>query len=282
MDYLEADDLIMMLTRPMGSSHSFALSIDDIIVSTDLDFVQLVRSSGKIPPHDVRMYSPIKDTMYFEDKKGGNIYAGINRIAKSTIEYQLRKILCGDSSDNLPGVPGIGDVSANKVLEYFYDSAKVPNDLYIVVNKLVMLAQKPSGRKNKSLDRSLGLIVENAASLKAQTLVSVLDLSTLESLVDFYNAETVSLGGKPLPRSIDRMYETLGLKVGASYYVQPSWIDKNDFAQIGVGHPVYRFFAMRDFQFITKQAYRMEAFSMYRLLHEKARQAYNVLTRGDI
>jgi len=42
------------------------------------------------------------------------------------------KALVGDTSDNLPGVPGIGDVSATAVLEKHGNLDEVYEDLYAI------------------------------------------------------------------------------------------------------------------------------------------------------
>ncbi|RYZ54438.1 MAG: DNA polymerase I, partial [Proteobacteria bacterium] len=100
---LEADDLIGSLV------HQFAS--DDLhcyIVSGDKDFMQLVNDN-------VSLYSP---------KKGGELFicekAGVFEKFGCTPEQVIDILaLIGDSSDNVPGVPGIGDKGAAKLIQEF-------------------------------------------------------------------------------------------------------------------------------------------------------------------
>lgn len=88
-DY-EADDVIAHLAM----KHH----VDDrvTIVSTDTDFIQLLSRDDR----RVTLYSPIKDIF----------------VEAPPYDYVRWKALRGDGADNIPGVPGIGDKRAAKLV----------------------------------------------------------------------------------------------------------------------------------------------------------------------
>ncbi len=98
----EADDLI-------GTLAIQAEKLEVIIVTGDRDIMQLINGNVKVfmpkkTLSDVGMYG----TEEFVAKYGF--------MPKQLIEY---KALAGDASDNIPGVAGIGDVSATKLIHQF-------------------------------------------------------------------------------------------------------------------------------------------------------------------
>jgi DNA polymerase I len=106
MDGYEADDIIGTLSRRAAST-----GIDTLIVTGDNDMLQLVSPS-------IRVMAPRRgfvDTVTY-DENGVQEKYGIKT-------YQLisYKALIGDVSDNIPGVKGIGDKTAVKLLLQFGD-----------------------------------------------------------------------------------------------------------------------------------------------------------------
>lgn len=84
----EADDTIANLIRRSTTA------VEWTVVSSDTDFIQLLQE------HDnVRLYNPVKKEF----------------ITPPEYDYVTWKALRGDSSDNIPGVPGIGDKTAEKI-----------------------------------------------------------------------------------------------------------------------------------------------------------------------
>jgi DNA polymerase I len=119
----EADDLIA----------AYVLQADPVparIASTDRDFLQLVDER-------VSVYSPVKkvviddasfDELVLPKAKDGTIY----RFPRE--RFVDFRALCGDSSDDLPGVDGIGEVTAARLL------AHAPLDDYLANPALVSTA----------------------------------------------------------------------------------------------------------------------------------------------
>ena len=106
MDGFEADDIIGTLSR-QAVSHS----IDALIVTGDNDMLQVV-SPG------IRVMSPRKgfaDTVIYDEP------AVQEKCGIKPVQLMSYKALVGDTSDNIPGVKGIGDKTAVKLLQQFGD-----------------------------------------------------------------------------------------------------------------------------------------------------------------
>ena len=87
---LEADDIIAFLSKRASGSQVKKVTI----VSSDKDFLQLVDET-------VEVYAPIKKKTFTKS----NV---IDEIKVLPENYNIVKALLGDSSDNLPGVKGLG------------------------------------------------------------------------------------------------------------------------------------------------------------------------------
>jgi len=98
----EADDLIATLTE-RGRKDGRPI----VIVATDKDLLQLVGEG-------VVVYNPVHDELLDDD--------GVERVF-GVKPSQVRDVLalCGDASDNIPGVPGIGEKGAKDLIRQFGD-----------------------------------------------------------------------------------------------------------------------------------------------------------------
>lgn len=98
----EADDIIASYVKKFIN-----LKVDVIIFSTDKDLLQLVDNKKSI-----FVFDPIKEVIYsnIQVKNKMGVYP-----------YQMLDYLSivGDSSDNIPGIPGIGEKTAIKLLNEF-------------------------------------------------------------------------------------------------------------------------------------------------------------------
>ena len=88
-DY-ECDDVIMNLATIRHSKDAC------VIVSSDTDFIQVLQNDCNI-----RLYNPIRKKF----------------IEAPEFDYVSWKALRGDSADNIPGFPGIGDKTADKLMK---------------------------------------------------------------------------------------------------------------------------------------------------------------------
>jgi DNA polymerase-1 len=85
----EADDLIFNVIRNASEAVEFT------VVSTDTDFIQLLQ---KFP--NVKLYNPVTKAF----------------VEAPEYDYVHWKALRGDGSDNVPGIPGVGDKTAEEVM----------------------------------------------------------------------------------------------------------------------------------------------------------------------
>lgn len=97
----EADDIIGTLSKKAG--------IDNVIVTGDLDALQLVDQDTKV----YTMRRGVQDTVVYDSKKVKQRY---DLKPEQLIDY---KGLRGDASDNIPGVPGVGEKTAVILLKEF-------------------------------------------------------------------------------------------------------------------------------------------------------------------
>jgi len=96
----EADDVI-------GAIAARASSMNDVvIVSSDKDMLQLVNER-------VHMYNPVKENIWY-DPAMAEQYMGVK---PAQVADMLA--LMGDSVDNIPGAPGIGDKGARDLIQRF-------------------------------------------------------------------------------------------------------------------------------------------------------------------
>ncbi|EAT14570.1 DNA polymerase I [Desulfuromonas acetoxidans] len=155
MNGFEADDIIATLARQKS-----AAGMDVTVVTGDKDLMQVV--SDKVC---------LLDTM--KDKQSGlaEVAERFGGTPDKVIEVQA---LAGDSSDNVPGVPGIGEKTAKALIEEFGD-----------VENLLAHVDQVKGKKRQENLREFA----DQARLSRQlvTLVDDMDLSGLPA--DFARCE---------------------------------------------------------------------------------------------
>lgn len=101
MQGLEADDLILGVVK-----YLYHTEIENLIVSTDKDFVQMVQWPT------TRVLNPTTDKVYQRDDRRKSVMYGADEIAPCGVSYLARRMLIGDASDSIPGVRGIGEKRA--------------------------------------------------------------------------------------------------------------------------------------------------------------------------
>lgn len=147
----EADDLIGTLAAQAAHQKD----LDVVILSGDQDLIQLVTPQ-------VTMFAPAigfqKATMYTPEKV-------MEKYSFEPIRMIDYKGLRGDSSDNIPGVPGIGEVTAKQLLAEF----KTLDGLYAAVDagktdgvKPAVLKKLQEGRDSAYMSFKLATIATDA------------------------------------------------------------------------------------------------------------------------
>ncbi|RZA13913.1 MAG: DNA polymerase I, partial [Proteobacteria bacterium] len=128
---LEADDLIGSLVHQFASP-----DLHCYIVSGDKDFMQLVCDN-------VSLYQPKKGGEVALIENGG-VFEKFGCSPKQVIDILA---LIGDSSDNVPGVPGIGDKGAAKLIAEFGSL----DNIYLNLDKISNARQRKGLEENKEL-----------------------------------------------------------------------------------------------------------------------------------
>ncbi|MCF6092968.1 DNA polymerase I [Microaerobacter geothermalis] len=138
----EADDIIGTLTKESEED-----GIDTYVVTGDKDMLQLV--SSKV--HVLLTKKGITEVEAYDENQIKEKY-GLT--PKQIIDL---KGLMGDSSDNIPGVPGVGEKTALKLLQQFGTVEEVIEHIGEVSGK--KLQEKLEGNKDKALlSKSLATI----------------------------------------------------------------------------------------------------------------------------
>lgn len=104
-DGYEADDIIGTLAREVDDSSDWEM----YIISSDLDMLQVV-------DENVKMYRLLKG---FSELEEIDVPAIEKKYGIEKRQFLDLKALKGDASDNIPGVPGIGEKGAVKLLNEF-------------------------------------------------------------------------------------------------------------------------------------------------------------------
>lgn len=142
----EADDCIATLTENAEKAGLFTK-----IYSGDLDMLQLVSPNTRV----VTTRRGISDLVVYDHEMVRKRY-GIN--PPQLVDY---KALAGDSSDHIPGIPGIGEASASKLLNQFdriETMYEKPDDIpsrwkkQIIENKEQAFLSKKLASLDKDLD----------------------------------------------------------------------------------------------------------------------------------
>ena len=157
---LEADDLLGTISR-RGEGRGMEVSV----ISGDRDLLQLATEHVKIRIPKTKQGRTEVEDYYSEDVK--------NRYQVTPLEFIDLKALMGDTSDNIPGVPSIGEKTATKIITEYHSI----ENAYAHVEEL-----KPP-RASKALKEHWDLAVMSKT------------LATIEVHADFsYDFEEARLG----------------------------------------------------------------------------------------
>ncbi len=105
----EADDVIGTISKLAPRKQALP-EIETIIVSGDSDTLQLVDSKTKV----YALRKGVKDTVLYDKEAVVQKYQGLT--PEQLIDYMG---LRGDPTDNIPGVPGIGEKTATDLIQRF-------------------------------------------------------------------------------------------------------------------------------------------------------------------
>lgn len=185
----EADDLLGTLAYQAAEQ-----GIRALIVTGDRDTFQLVRPNVNVVISGRR----------FEDRQLYDEAAIEKRYELSPTKLIDLKALMGDSSDNIPGVKGIGEKTGTKLLKT-YDSL---DDIYANLDKIAKSTRTKleNGRENAYLSRDLGRIITDIPGVKlklAEGRTTDFDLVEVANLFVELNFNTIfnRIPGAPQDKS---------------------------------------------------------------------------------
>lgn len=185
LDDYEADDIIGTLSREADEAGDY----ETFIISSDLDMLQIVDDNTHMW-RILKGFTNIEqiDIPEIEQKYG---------IKKS--QFLDLKALKGDSSDNIPGVPGIGEKTAAKLLNDFGDLDNIYNNIDKISG--ATKTKLENGKDSAYLSRKLAKIMFDAP----------LDLNQIPDF-SFDRAKTTSALEKLRFNSLIRKYELINEK----------------------------------------------------------------------
>ena len=153
----EADDVIGTVVKKLEKE-----DLETIIVTGDMDMLQLVDDKVKV----FQLRKGITDTVLFDAKGVKEKYGfGPERV----VDY---KSLRGDSSDNIPGIKGIGEKTAKLLIakiggvEEIYKDIKKKNSVLLSEFKPGVIEKVKSGEKDALMSRELATICTDIKDLK--------------------------------------------------------------------------------------------------------------------
>lgn len=138
----EADDIIGTITNLVEKKQIFP-KIENIILSGDLDTLQLIDSETKV----YTLKKGVKDTVLYDEKAVQERYG---LLPKQMADF---KALSGDPSDNIPGIPGIGEKTASLILKEFGTIEELYRELEKRAEKTKILKPKLKEILLKSKDQ---------------------------------------------------------------------------------------------------------------------------------
>ena len=191
----EADDVIGTLARRAEEK-----GLEVAIVSSDKDMLQLVNTH-------TRMFNPMKDDMWY-DEAATEAFMGV----KPTQVADLLA-LKGDSVDNIPGAPGIGEKGARDLIARF-GSVEGALEHAAEVERKMYRESLQDNRPQIELSKKLAVIETNVPiPLDLDALaVQEPDTAALREVyraMEFHSLARELAPAAPAPDSVKRDYQTL-------------------------------------------------------------------------
>jgi DNA polymerase-1 len=141
LDDYEADDIMGTLALQAGEQN-----IDTLLVTSDMDLLQVVNEHTKVFAlkkglSNIELYSPDS----FKAKYGIDVD-----------QFLDLKSLKGDSSDNIPGVPGVGEKTAAQLLQEYKTLDNVYDNLVLIKDSVRKKLE--AGKESAYLSKQLAAI----------------------------------------------------------------------------------------------------------------------------
>lgn len=168
----EADDIVGALANKANEK-----GVEAVIVTGDLDEIQLVGELTKV----YTMKRGFTDTVLYDEQKVRERYEGL-----TPVQFVDYKALRGDASDNIPGVPGIGEKTALELIKNFQSL----ENLYQEIEKQTKKAKniKPKVLENLKNFKNEAVISKSLAKISRNI---PLEFDLEKSRLGNYNREDV-------------------------------------------------------------------------------------------
>lgn len=194
---LEADDIIGTIAEKAKKTGHLVY-----ILTGDRDMLQLVNNRTKI----LAPVKGISEMVLFDEDKVKEKYC----VAPN--QFVELKTLMGDSSDNYPGVSGIGPKTASNLINEFGSVDNIYKNISKIKSKNPKLAEKlENGRENAKLAHQLATILTNAPF---KYDFSDCDMKNLDVLG--FKKALESYDFKTLPKRLDEVFSKDGKVVTAN------------------------------------------------------------------
>ena len=144
----EADDIIGTVSKICDEQ-----GIECYIATGDKDDLQLATDKTKVILTVTK--SGVNETTYYDDK------AVIERYHVTPKEFIDIKALMGDASDNIPGVPGIGEKTATSLIEQFKSIEYIYEHLDEIGLKGATLKKITEGKDLAFMSKTLATIIRD-------------------------------------------------------------------------------------------------------------------------
>ncbi len=199
----EADDLVGALAR-YAVEHGYNV----LIFTGDRDQLQLINDH-------VRVFAPIRGVSELQVFDADAVQQKYGLTPAQIVDF---KALCGDPSDNIPGVPGVGEKTAVKLLQQFGSVEVLLQNLDKVENEKLREALRAHAEQIRK-SRMLATILDNAplplheiprfelTPERIQALHRVLEDYEFRSVLKRLPALLEKFGAKATP--VQSVYETL-------------------------------------------------------------------------
>lgn len=176
---LEADDFLGIVSEQLEQKHP---EVETLIVTGDKDAFQLVRGRTTVVT-PISGYTTVKryDRAAVKEKMG--VWP------EQVPDY---KGLCGDSSDNIPGVHGIGDKTALKLLEQFGTVEGIYEHLEAVQPERIRELLRVNEKDARLYKEVATIVLEDGVSLDLPACtVHALDMATVRAFFERFAFKTL-------------------------------------------------------------------------------------------
>lgn len=164
----EADDILGTLAKSCQSG-------DECYIATgDRDSLQLVDANTKVLLTSTKMGRP--QTVIYDEEKIKEVYS------VKPLQLIEIKALQGDSSDNIPGVPGVGEKTAGDLIQRFECIENIYNNIDTLDIKDSVRKKLIDGKDLAFLSRKLGTISCEAPIDKDYSLYTVKESNNFEAV----------------------------------------------------------------------------------------------------